>query len=247
MPDTTQTHQNPKVLIGIPVWNKSPETVGFFVSAVKSIKEHVKISYHLAVYDNASPAHEDPEQKNRFLEALSDISQLTLLTSAVNVGFGPAVNALAKIAEGDKIPFFSQMNSDCELVEDSFQILIDVMTRDPRAPLSVAFPEHYENCQHYNLDKSDELMGNDWRFGAFWVARTRAFTSMQGFDPVFSMCYWEDTDLWRRMEERHHKLRGYRGTWVKHKGGASSLPNRDEHFNKNAKIYQERWGAKVNA
>lgn len=235
------TQTPPRVFIAIPVWNKSPETVDFFCAAVQSIREHVKIPYHLGIYDNASPAHEDTSQLMRFLESLNGVEHLTIFSSKENVGFGPAVNILGRTASAVGIPYFAQMNSDCELVEDTFAELIDVIEK---YEVHVAFPEHYENCKHYKLDKENVLMGNDWRFGALWVMPTHLFSVAGGFDEQFSMCYWEDTDLWRRLESAGRTLRGWRGTWVKHKGGASSLPDRDAHFNRNKALFEAKWGSK---
>ena len=87
-------------------------------------------------------------------------------------------------------------------------------------------------------------MGPHWRFGAFWLTYTYLFNQMGGFDSAFGLFYWEDTDLWARMESAGHQLAGWRGTWVKHKGGASSHPLRDEVFLKNKALFEARHGEK---
>lgn len=162
-----------------------------------------------------------------------------------NLGFGIACNIGFEIAfKRPNAKFIGQMNTDAELVEDSISILLSAMTTHD---LDVAMPEHYENCQHYNLSKSDEVMPN-WRFGAFWIARREALERVREkdgfiFDPRYEMCYWEDTDLWRRMEEMGMKVAGYRGTWVKHKGGVSSVPDMRELFLKNKERFEKRHGA----
>jgi GT2 family glycosyltransferase len=101
-------------------------------------------------------------------------------------------------------------------------------------------PEHFENCMHYGMGKSQDLMGTDWRFGAFYVARTAVMRQVNGYDEDFEMCYWEDTDLWRRLEEKGHRIAGWRGTWVSHWGGASSHPERDRFFAENRERYAKK-------
>ena len=85
-------------------------------------------------------------------------------------------------------------------------------------------------------------MGADWRFGAFWVMQRAAWDAVGGFDEDFQMFYWEDTALWAAIEVTGRKIAGYRGTWVKHKGGASSHPERDFYFERNKKLFEEKWG-----
>lgn len=220
--------------IAVPVWNKSAETVEFCIRALNSIKQHVKIPYELIVVDNASPAHVNSFLAASFYRALAQHPAITI-TLPENIGFGPAVNMALKVATGK---YFCQMNSDCELVEDSPSILIKVMET---YGVDVAMPEHYENCQHYKLEKTDELMGDDWRFGAFWIIRTGWLRSVGGFDEQFELCYFEDTDLWKRLEVMGAKIRGWRGTWVKHKGGASALPNMNEIFQRNKELFDRKW------
>jgi len=163
----------------------------------------------------------------------------------VNLGFGIACNIGFEIALKDiESQFIGQMNTDVELIEDSVSILLAAMEK---YDLDVAMPEHYENCRHYNLSKADVVMPK-WRFGAFWIARREALERVREqdgfiFDPRYEMCYWEDTDLWRRMEALGMKVAGYRGTWVKHKGGVSSVPNMSKLFLKNKERFEKRHGA----
>jgi GT2 family glycosyltransferase len=220
----------PDVSIVIPMWNKCEETRRYAELAVWSVARHVQTAYELIVVDNASPF----PIMGDFMTA-AGIKEWTLLKFMGNRGFGPAVNAGAKLARGR---YLCQMNSDAELVEDSVSELIRVMRE---YGLVVAMPENYDACMHYKLQKSNQIMGETWRFGAFWVAVTAVFREVGGFDEGYKYSYWEDTDLWRRIEERGYHVAGWRGTWVKHVGGASSHPDRDRWFAYNKKRYDERW------
>ena len=218
----------PRIQIIIPMWNKTLETDCLARRAAESVFQHVKSDYVLTLFNNASP----------FLGSWArKYPKAILLSSSENLGFGRSINVAAAMTRSE---YICQMNSDCDLVEDSVSQLIKFMEM---YNVDVGMPEHYENCQHYGIQKSEEIMGKDWRFGAFWVARRKAFESVGGFDTDYDMCYFEDTDLWKRLESQGFLVAGYRGTWVKHLGGASSLPNRDELFAKNKRLFESRWGA----
>lgn len=227
--------RRPSICVVIPMWNKAEETCELAqraaVSVIVNTDPHV-IDLKLVLVDNFSPV------KSNWVDAKADWWDAVLLRE--NRGFGPAVNlGLSLHPDTD---YVCQMNSDCELVEDSINKMVRVLEANQ---IDVTFPEHYENCKHYGLDQGPneyDLMGQDWRFGAFWVARRSIWDAVGGFDPHFKMCYWEDTDLWKRMEFMGAKLAGCRWTWVKHKGGASSLPDRDAYFEENRKRFEERWG-----
>lgn len=225
----------PLVSVVMPVWNKEAETLALCLKALESLRMYTRVPYELIVVDNASPAHQEPVSRQQFFMEVARHKKAEIITHATNLGFGVAVN---RGAAGAKGKFLCQMNSDCELVEDSIAILLSFMLQ---FKVDVGMPEHFENCAHYGLQKTHEKM-TDWRFGAFWIMATALFREMEGFDPAFEQCYWEDFDLWRRMEASGKSIHGYRGTWVKHKGGASSLPNRDEIFLRNKKRFDERWG-----
>jgi GT2 family glycosyltransferase len=219
-----------RLTIVMPVWNKDEQARLLCHRAIASVANYVQTPYELLLIDNASPCDGLPLPLLR--QAVPDWGIVTLPR---NVGFGPAVNIGLKLAGGE---FFCQMNTDAELVEDSASMLIEVMNAHN---LDVAMPEHFENCMVYGLGKSPDLMGRDWRFGAFYVARTAALRQVGGYDETFEMCYWEDTDLWARLEQCGRRIAGWRGTWVSHWGGASSHPERDRYFVENRARYEARW------
>lgn len=224
-------------VVVIPLWNKSSETELFTFKALQSLNKYVdrqKVDMHVVLVDNDSPCKADWRAAARDLGLDADVVNLKK-----NRGFGPAVNLGAALHP--QSDYVVQMNSDCELVEDSVNILADVVERNN---LAASMPESYENCKHYGLGKSEDLMGNDWRFGAFWVMRRKWWDLVGGFDEEFEMCYWEDTALFAAIEEEGGRIAGWRGTWVMHKGGASSLPDRDHFFEKNRVLFEKKWGKK---
>lgn len=224
----------PSASIIIPAWGKAPETAAYLTKAVASIVEHVRMPYEVILVDNASPCWD-----NYPLEWLSHNSiPWTLIRFHENRGFGPAVNAGSRLAKGE---FICQMNSDCELVEDSVSLLIDAMDRNS---IDLGTVEHLQNCQHYGLGKSDDVMGEDWFFGAFWICRRFVWEHVGGFDEGYILGYWEDSDLIKRVRGYGYKVAGHRSTWVGHKGGASAHPDRDKYFELNRQRYEARWGKK---
>ena len=228
---TLETPEKPSICVVIPMWNKSVETCVLAYNAVNSVfvqTDREKVDLRIVLVDNSSPV------QATWVGSANDWDVILLRK---NRGFGPAVNLGMKIHPDTD--YVCQMNSDCELVEDSINELIRVIEAND---IDVAMPESYDNCKHYGLDKSNDLMGQDWRFGAFWVMRRVAWEAVGGFDEDFKMFYWEDTALWRAMEASGRKIAGWRGTWVKHVGGASSHPDRDFYFEENRRLFEEKWG-----
>jgi len=222
----------------IPVYNKDGRGVDLTKKAIASIKQFTQLSpddYEIILIDNASPEH------------LANYSALDLrqfvyqdakvISLPRNVGFGAACNLGFRLAQGT---YVCCMNSDAELVEDSANTLIDFMENND---IMVAFPEHYENCKHYKMEKDERIMWH-WYFGCFWVSkRDFIYGQFGGFDAVnFPMCYYEDTDLWSRVLQAGHRVAGYRGTWVKHAGNASCVGNIHEIASKNKETYEKKWG-----
>ncbi len=230
---TPAWREKPSISVVIPLWNKATETCVLAYDAVNSVLIHTdreKVDLRVVLVDNHSPVQAS------WVGGANDWDVLLLRE---NRGFGPAVNLGMRVHP--RTDYVCQMNSDCELVEDSINMLIRVIEAND---IDVAMPESYDNCKHYGLDKGPnefDLMGPDWRFGAFWVMRRAVWDAHGGFDEQFKMCYWEDTDLWRRIEFDGGKIAGCRWTWVKHKGGASSIPDRDAYFNENKRLFDERW------
>lgn len=222
----------PLCSIIIPTYNKDLRVLELSLRGLESLALHVRAPFEVILVDNASPQGCASADFLRWI----GIHRFDILRLPENAGFGKACNIGFRAASA---PYLCQMNTDAELVEDSVNLLIGAIER---FGLDVAMPEHYENCLHYGLGKSDELMGPEWRFGAFWVARADAIRRVGGFDEGYEMCYWEDMDLWRRMEEAGFRVAGWRGTWVKHVGNASALPQIHELFEKNRRRYESRWG-----
>jgi GT2 family glycosyltransferase len=229
----------------IPVWNKHPLTTDLCRKALRSIEEFNKgLTHEVICIDNRSPEHEVMTQSQ--LRELWGTAKVLSLPE--NIGFGKACNLGFQLARGH---WLCCMNSDVELLEDSCAMLVEVMQHPSDHALGkgidrlhVGMPDNWNACQYYKYDKDDRIM-RPWYFGAFWVAeRTLIWDEFQGFDEEYEMCYWEDSDLWRRMESKGYVIGGWRGTWVKHASNASRLPNMPEFFNRNKERYEAKWGPK---
>lgn len=221
----------------VPLYNKERTTIEFTQRALSSIREHTKsMSYEIILVDNRSPEHEPMKMTDLRSEVYGDA---TVICMPQNVGYGVACNLGFRAARGE---YLVCMNSDAAQVEDTPEVLRKAMLQ---YGLAVAMPEHWEACNQANLSKSDTVMGTDWFFGAYWMS-TRSFIveTMGGFDTeYYDKCYYEDTDLWSRCFQAGYKVAGYRGTWVKHHGNASALPNLTEIFLRNRQKYIDRWGS----
>jgi len=224
-----------QVSIVIPVWNKDELVRLLCRRAVASILNYVEAPYELILIDNASPCG---VLVNDLVDLLEEIpsKEWSIRTMEKNIGFGPAVNIGLALAQGR---YFCQMNTDVELVEDSVSMLIEILEKNH---FDAVMPEHFENCMHYSMGKKDELMTESWRFGAFYLGLRDSFRKVCGYNERFRMCYWEDTDLWARMEKEGMRLCGWRGTWVSHWGGASAHPDRDRFFAENRALYASLHG-----
>jgi O-antigen biosynthesis protein len=226
----------PLVSIVLPVWNRAPETADLFFRAVLSIAAHVQVPCEVIAVNNASAYWKFP---------YAELQQAKIpwmgLYLPVNRGFGPAVNLGAKLARGK---YLCQMNSDAALIEDSVSLLISAMEKHG---IDLGTVEHFENCLHYGLGKSDHVMGEDWFFGAFWIIRKEVWDAVGGFDEGYQYFYWEDSALVRTLRKAGYRVAGTRSTWVSHVGGASSHPDRDKYFELNRKRFEAQFGEKNEA
>ena len=221
--------------ISMAVYDRDPLCAERTLRALESIERYTSVKHEVILIDNDSPCI------RAFGKFSTTLGKSVLLPK--NVGFGKAIN-LAWELKDEKCEWFAQMNSDCLLVEDTFAELIRVAEKHE---LDVAFPDHTENMELCGVKKADELMQNGWRFGALWLARKESLdrvTSADGhlFDPRF-FCYFDDTDLWRRMEQAGMKLDGTRSTAVSHLGGGSGTPEFTAAiFAESKRLYEEKWG-----
>ncbi len=182
--------------------------------------------------------------------ARTEFPWATVVASAENVGFGPAVNL---VAERTSSAWIAIANADIEVAAGSLSKLLEAGARDPEAGLVAprlvlpdgatqhsvyAFPTlPYTllfNSGIWRLSSrlADQMMLEgrwnpdrartvDWALGAFLLMRRPAWDAIGGFDPNQWM-YAEDLDLgWRAAQA------GWRTSYeptavVRHHGAAST-------------------------
>lgn len=192
-------------------------------NCIKSIiaSDTAGLSYEIIVVDNASGDGVAGVLKDNF-------SDITLIESKTNRGYGGAANLGIARAAGDIIVV---MNADIRLLDASIKTLYDFMTRQPRAGMvgpQLVNPDgslQYTRCrfppflmplyrrtplQHLpavarKIDRFltkdlpyDRSMPAEWLFGAVLAVRREVVEQIGGFDERFFLAF-EDTDWCRRV------------------------------------------------
>lgn len=134
-------------------------------------------------------------------------------------GMGKAINMGFEIANGDYLVVCS---NDCYLTQGSLEDLCD--------PECITVPKDVPG--QYNQPRSFYCMPR-------WI-----YEKVGGYDEQFVPAYFEDDDIINRWREAGIKLKVVEGVVIRHDPGTTmdSLPNRDEVFERNQKLYREKWG-----
>lgn len=153
------------------------------------------------------------------------------LPSAVNRGFGPAVNAAVAAARGEIIVL---LNNDAELLPGALAPLpaafadasvfgVALRADSPAGEFATGgklgrfrrgFWEAWRNFEH-PAGESFALVGG------FCAFRREVFLALGGFDPRFAPYYWEDLDLSYRARKRGLKIRYLPHPAARHQVSAS--------------------------
>jgi len=180
----------------------------------------------------------------------ADFPWVSLIASEVNLGFGPAVNAVAERASG---AWIAPANADVELTPGAIGRLIAAGENDPRAAIIAprlvmadgrtqhsvhAFPTIAStilvnlSVERFSSELADRLCvidhwdeGRrrrvDWAHGAFLLVRREAYDAVGGFDPDQWM-YAEDLDLAWRLRKAGWATRYEPAATVRHAVSAST-------------------------
>lgn len=135
------------------------------------------------------------------------------------IGFGKACNKGMELARGD---FICVVNDDVVVLEGTLKGLVD--------KTAVTSPVINGVAQNF--------------WGAFFCLPRWVYESVGGFDERFTKGYFEDDDLIRRLDKAGVPMKSVGSVKVKHLGGTTmeQLPNRDEIFERNKKLFKEKWG-----
>jgi hypothetical protein len=169
-------------------------------------------------------------------------SEIKLINTGKNIGFGAACNLGARSAQGEILCF---LNPDTEIVSNNILDLLDKFDKyDKLAIVGPRLVDEKNNTQEWIAGKEvtiwSTLMNNlgykrdqkiwesavpvecAWITGAAMFIRKDIFDRLGGFDEKFFM-YFEDVDLCQRARQLSYKVLYFPEFTVKHFGGKSFL------------------------
>ncbi len=111
--------------IGIVVLNYN--TYDETVKCVNSIREHTTVGYRIYIVDNASTDGSGDALFNKY----RDCTDVVVLQNKKNFGYSAGNNVGIKKAEKDGYEYIAIVNSDVELLNDAFFIMIDTLKMYP--------------------------------------------------------------------------------------------------------------------
>jgi N-acetylglucosaminyl-diphospho-decaprenol L-rhamnosyltransferase len=228
------------VTIAVVSWN----TRALLRSCLESVEPEVRAGRAVAwVIDNAS---DDGSAEM----VASSFPWVELIAATENLGFGPAVNA---IAERTDSPWIAIANADTELCGSALATLVAAGARDPAIGIvapRLVLPDGTTQHSAYVFPKlgfalafnfgvggisgrlaermllegswkGDRARDVGWALGAFLLVRREAWDAAGGFDPAQWM-YAEDLDLGWRVAKAGWHTRFEPSAAVRHHGAAAT-------------------------
>jgi GT2 family glycosyltransferase len=197
------------------------------------------VTYEIIVIDNNS---KDGSQDLLDHFARNN-SNLKVICSNINLGFGKANNEGLKIADGKYVLF---LNSDTYLIDLSIKAIIDwiesidscfgagCLLLNPDRSFGVSygrFPElvtvirevisnRYCKLRAIVPEKENVVKKIDFPCGAFFIVKKHLLDKIGYFDEQFFL-YYEETDLAKRAKKCGYNIYYYGYTKIVHIGGAS--------------------------
>lgn len=198
------------------------------IECIHSLLRQHGVKLQIIVIDNAS--------KDGSVEKLLSLfpTEIQLIQSEDNLGFGKANNLAAKIAEGDYLliinPDLKLLASDdlanlvMELHKTANAGVIGPQVTEPRRQRLVKPKSQY--IQQRYLKSSPAIHGLPgriaWILGACMLFPAHTYRSIGGFDENFFL-YGEDADICLRLRKAGHTVEWTDKVKVEHWGGASEM------------------------
>ena len=234
------------VAIAVVSWN----TASLLGKCLTSLRpEHEAGRAEVWVVDNAST-------DGSAATVAAEHSWVTLVASAENLGFGPAVN---RVAARTRTPFLAAANADVALAPGALEALLDAADRHPRAgafaPRLITPGGAIQHSVHpFPTVRTGLLLSTglawrgaiawrlplegrwdpalprdvDWAHGAFLLVRRAAWDAVGGFDPE-QWLYAEDLDLGWRLRRAGWTMRYVPEARVEHAVAAATASRWDAH------------------
>lgn len=167
--------------------------------------------------------------------ARAALPSATIVSNAVNQGFGRANNQGVALAETE---FALLLNPDARMAPGAVEALVAAADANPNAGIvaPAILNDKGERIASHNVGLFDQnkTVGKerlppdgdicaDFLSGAVMLARVSAFREVGGFDPNIFL-YFEDDDLCLKMRRAGHALIQVPAAAAHHKGGLSSPP-----------------------
>jgi GT2 family glycosyltransferase len=216
------------------------------------IEKFNNFDYEIIIIDNASSDGSLEEINKIFFE------KIKIIKNDSNIGFGPANNKAAKIANGDYLFF---LNSDTILesgdlgeIDGYFKKNKNVGIIGPQLILQNGKHQPYSNgsfpslfnvlFQKFNKDCHNEISEADWVSGAALIIRKEIFLKLKGFDENFFM-YFEDIDLCKLTKNLGYKVIYFPRFIVKHLLGQSQsnfYKRKNDYFISQDYFFKKHYG-----
>ncbi|WP_088892292.1 glycosyltransferase family 2 protein [Leptolyngbya ohadii] len=186
----------------------------FIEKCIRSL-EQVDVDSSIIVIDNGSSDRTTQIIKDNF-------SQVQLIESEVNLGFGKANNLGINLALSQQADFVFLLNQDAWLEKDAFSQLLTVAEVHPEygilSPLHLKYDgsDWHKGFRRYIEMFAPSLLVEietapagvyevDFVPAALWLLSSSALKTAGGFDPIYFM-YGEDNDLAARIRAAGFKV-----------------------------------------
>lgn len=190
----------------------------------------------LVIVDDASDA-----TTQQLLASLAN-PKLRVVRSDRNLGYGGSVNLGVASC---RAPLVLQLNSDVEARSDFLAPLVAALAADPTLAALSPAGNTYRRYDLARYAKRGACVVTNHLSGYAFLIRRSVFDAVGGFDPVFGLGYFEDTDLSRRILRTGCWLGVHPDTALYHEshGSFSLRPERRAVLEANRLRYHERWPA----
>ncbi len=241
----------PLVSIIIPVFNHFEDTL----NCIKSFRDtHEKCSYEIIVIDDCST--------DETHEVLSNCKTIRYFRNEENSGFLNSCNNASQYALGKYIVL---LNNDTLVLPGWLDSLVDTYNEYPDAGLvgsKLIYPNGrlqesggviWEDASGINYGRDDDpdkpqynfLREVDYCSGACLCIPKSIWEELQGFDPLFTPAYYEDTDLAFRIRQKGYRVLYQPLSQVIHVEGATSgtdIAKGTKHYQEiNRQKFYDRW------
>jgi len=216
---------------------------------VESIMRCTQTPCRLIIVDNGSTEYGLRE----YLVTLKDSGNVMvkIIFNCMNEGFARGMN---KGMEISRASYVCILNNDIIVTDGWLSEMIKVARSEPA--IGIVNPSSNNFGLRFEKETTlDEFARNLKRYSGEWAEMNacvgfcmlikREVVEKAGFlDDKYGYAYFEDTDYSRRAQKAGYKCAIAKASYVYHDEGRSGkfLKNKDETFNRSAKIFENRWG-----